>query len=73
MKKLNDNLAKRFHDLCNDIKNAQYSEDFFFRVGVASGFASGLFLSNVIDIDCYTAMHDYINIAREQWNLGGVC
>lgn len=48
MKKLNDDLAKRFYDLCNDIKNAQYSEDLFFRVGVASGFASGLFF-----IKCY--------------------
>lgn len=73
MKKLNDKLAMRFNDLCNDVKNAQYSKDFFFRVGVASGFASGLFLSNVIDIDCYTAMHDSINNAREQWKLGGDC
>lgn len=69
MKKLNDKLAKRFNDLCNDVKNAQYSEDLFFRVGVAFGFASGLFLSNVIDIDCYNAMNDCINNAREQCQL----
>ena len=46
---------------------------YFFRVGVASGFASALFLSNVIDIVCYTAMNDCINNAREQCNLGGAC
>ena len=73
MKKLNDKLAMKFNDLCEDVKNAQYSEDLFFRVGVAFGFASALFLSNVIDIDCYTEMNDCINNVREQCNLGGAC
>lgn len=74
MKKLNDGLARRFYDMCEDVKNSLNAEDLNYKVGVACGFASGLFLSNLVDIDCYSAMHDYINNAREQCKLGGaVC
>lgn len=73
MKKLNNGLARKFYDMCEDVKNSQNFEDLNFHVGVACGFASGLFLSNVIGIDCYTAMHDYINIVRGQCQLWGAC
>lgn len=71
MEKLSNELARRFYDMCESVKNAQNSEALIFSVGEACGFASGLLLSNVIDIDCYTTMHDYINIARDQCQLRG--
>lgn len=51
MKKLNDLLAKKFCDTCEDIKNAQNSDDLNFYVGIACGIACGLMLSGVIDVD----------------------
>lgn len=72
MKKLNDGLARRFYDMCEDVKNSSNTEDLNYYVGAACGFASGLFLSNLVDIYCYTAMHDYIKNARAQCKLGGV-
>lgn len=73
MKNLNNVLARKFYDMCEDVKNSQNFEDLNFHVGVACGFVAGLFLSKVIDIDCYTEMHDYINIVRDQCQLGGAC
>lgn len=70
MKKLNDVLAKKFYDTCENIKNAQNSDDLNFYVGVACGIASGLMLSGVIDVDCHMAMHLYIGVVRDECNLG---
>lgn len=69
MKDLNYALAKKFFETCESIKNAQNSDDLNFYVGVASGIASGLLLSNVIDIDCHEAMHHYIAVVRDKCNL----
>lgn len=69
MKKLNDLLGRRFYDMCEDVKNSQNSEDFYYYVGAVCGFASGLLLSNAIDFDCYTAMHEYISVVRKGWHL----
>lgn len=73
MKQLNDFLATRFYNVCEDIKNSLNSDDLNFHVGVACGFASALFLTDTIDSDCYSAMHEYIFIVREQCELGGIC
>lgn len=73
MKDLNGRLAKKFLDTCEDIKNSQSIEDLNFYCGLACGLASALFLSDVIDIDCYTAMHLHIGVARDECSLGGVC
>lgn len=72
MKDLNGMLAKKFLDTCEDIKNSQSIEDLNFYSGLACGLASALFLSDVIDIDCYTAMHLNIGVARDECSLGGV-
>lgn len=69
MKGLNNVLAKKFYDTCENIKKCKNSDDLNFYVGVACGIASGLMLSGVIDVDCYTAMHLYIGVVREQCNL----
>lgn len=66
MKGLNDVLASRFYALCDDIRNSLNSEELNFQVGVACGFASGLFLTDTIDIDCYKAMREYIDIVSER-------
>lgn len=65
MKNLNGALAKKFLDTCDNIKNAQNSDDLNFYVGAACGIASGLFLSDLIDVDCYTSMHLYIGVMRD--------
>jgi hypothetical protein len=70
MKKLNDVLAKKFYETGENIKNAQNSDDLNFYVGLGFGIASGLMLSGVIDVDCYTAMHIYICARRDECNLG---
>lgn len=70
MKKLNDVLAKKFYETCENIKNAQNSDDLNFYIGVAFGFTSGLLLSDVIDVDCYSAMNIYISARRDECNLG---
>lgn len=72
MKDLNGMLAKKFLDTCEDIKNSQSIEDLNFYSGLACGLASALFLSDVIDIDCYTAMHLNIGVARDECSLRGV-
>lgn len=69
----NDALARRFYDMCEDVKNSRNTEDLNYHLGVACGFATGLFLSNLVDIDCYTAMHDCINNVREQCKLWRCC
>lgn len=69
MKKLNDVLANKFYNECEEIKNARNSEDLNFHVGVACGFASGLLLSHLIDMECYTAMHLYIGTLHDGWFL----
>lgn len=66
MKKLNDTMAKRFYNMCVDIKDTQTREDLIFRVGVAIGFTSALFLSDVINVDCYTAMNQYITAVSKE-------
>lgn len=68
MRKLNDCLASKFYNLCDDIKMAHTSEDLNFHIGVACGFASGLLLSHAIDFDCYTAMQDYISVVFDGWH-----
>lgn len=73
MKDLDEKLAKRFLNVCDNIKNSQSIEDLNFYYGLACGLASALFLSDVIDIDCYTAMHLHIGVARDECILGGAC
>lgn len=70
MKDLNYVLSKKFLDTCDNIKNAQNSDDLNFYVGVACGIASGLWLSGVIDADCYMAMNLHISVVRDGCNLG---
>lgn len=72
MKGLNDLVAKKFYDTCENIKNAKNSDDLNFYVGVACGIDSGLLLSGVIDFDCHMLMHLYIGVARDECNLEGV-
>lgn len=69
MKVLNDKLAKKFIETCENIKNAQNSDDANFYVGTAGGIASGLFLSGVIDIECYTVMHLFIDAVLDECKL----
>lgn len=73
MKGLNDVLASRYYALCDDIRNSLNSDELNFQVGVACGFASGLFLTDTIDIDCYKAMREYIDIVSELCKLRGDC
>lgn len=65
MKNLNERLVDRFYDLCEDIKKSQKIEDLFFRLGVALGFISGLFLADIIDISSYQKMIEYISALRD--------
>lgn len=69
MKDLNDVLAKKFLETCDNIKNAQNSDDLNFYEGSACGIASGLLLSGLIDVDCYTLMHLYIDVMRVECYL----
>lgn len=69
MKDLDEKLAKRFLNVCDDIKNAKSVEDLMFHVGVACGFASELFLSNAIDVDCHTSMFHHIGVMCDEWHL----
>jgi hypothetical protein len=71
MKKLNDVSVRRFYAMCEDIKNSLTSEELNFNVGVACGFASGLFLTDTVNIDCYKAMRECIDSASVQSKLGG--
>lgn len=64
MKNLNERLVDRFYDLCKDIKKSQKIEDLDFRLGLACGFISGLFLADIIDISSYQKMHEYISALR---------
>ena len=73
MKGLNNVLASRYYALCDDIRNSSNSEVLNFQVGVACGFASGLFLTDTIDIDCYKAMRKYIDIVSVVCKFGGDC
>lgn len=68
MKKLNDVLASRFYDMCEDIKNSSNSEDLNFYIGVACGFSSALFLAGTIDNGCYKAMREYIDKVYGIWH-----
>lgn len=70
MKGLSNVLAKYFYDTCKNIKNSKNRDDLNFYVGVACGIASGLILSDVIGFDCYTTMHLYISVARDECKLG---
>lgn len=69
MKKLSDSLARRFYEMCENIKNTQNSDDLNFHLGTACGFSSALMLSNVIDFDCYVAMREYIDAVHDNWYL----
>ena len=64
MKNLNERLLSRFYDLCEDIKKTTKIEDLDFRLGMACGFISGLFLADIIDIGSYQKMHEYISTLR---------
>ena len=64
MKNSNDRLLNRFYDLCNDIKKVTKIEDLDFRLGLACGFISCLFLADIIDINSYQKMHEYISTLR---------
>lgn len=64
MKGLKNNLARRFYEICEDVKNSQNEKDLIFNFGVACGFTSALMLADVIDMDCYTAMYEYIREVR---------
>ena len=65
MKNSNERLLNRFYDLCNDIKKVTKIEDLDFRLGLACGFISGLFLADIIDISSYQKMHEYISTLKE--------
>ena len=65
MKNSNDRLVRRFYALCEDIKKSKDFEDLYFRLGLACGFISGLFLADIIDIGSYQKMHEYISTIRE--------
>ena len=67
MKKLNGVLASRFYDMCEGIKNSLNNEDLNFYFGIACGFASGLLLTDTIDIECYKAMREYIDTVHGIW------
>lgn len=69
MKDLDEKLAKKFLNVCDDIKNAKSVEDLMFHVGVACGIASALFLSNAINVDYYTSMLLHIGVMRDEWYL----
>lgn len=69
MKNLNESLLVRFYDLCEDIKKSKDFEDLYFRLGLACGFISGLFLADIIDIDSYQKMHEYISTVRDGLEL----
>lgn len=53
MKNSNDRLLNRFYDLCEDIKKSKDYEDLYFRLGLACGFISSLFLADIINISSY--------------------
>ena len=65
MKNSNERLLRRFYELCNDIKKVTKIEDLDFRLGLACGFISGLFLADIIDIGSYQKMHEYISTLRD--------
>ena len=69
MKNSNDRLVNRFYDLCEDIKKSKDFEDLYFRLGLACGFISGLFLADIIDINSYQKMHEYISSVRDGLEL----
>lgn len=69
MKNSNDRLVRIFYDLCEDIKKSKDDEDLYFRLGLACGFISGLFLADTIDIDSYQKMHEYIRTVRDGLEL----
>ena len=69
MKNSNDRLLNRFYDLCDDIKKAKDFEDLYFRLGLACGFISGLFLADIIDLGSYQKMHEYISTVRDGLEL----
>ena len=69
MKNSNERLVSRFYDLCEDIKKSKDFEDLYFRLGLACGFISGLFLADIIDIDSYQKMHEYISSVRDGLEL----
>ena len=64
MKNSNDRLLSRFYELCDDIKEVTAIEYLDFRLGLACGFISGLFLADIIDISSYEKMHEYISTIR---------
>ena len=64
MKNSNDRLLSRFYGLCDDIKEVTTIEYLDFRLGLACGFISGLFLADIIDISSYKKMHEYISTIR---------
>ena len=64
MKNSNDRLVNRFYDLCEDIKKSKDFDDFYFRLGLACGFISGLFLADIINISSYENAHEYIRTIR---------
>lgn len=69
MKNSNERLVSRFYDLCEDIKKSKDFDDLYFRLGLACGFISGLFLADIISIDCYQKMHEYISEVRDGLEL----
>ena len=64
MKNSNDRLVSRFYDLCEDIKKVTKIEDLDFRLGLACGFISGLYLADIINISSYENAHEYIRTIR---------
>lgn len=69
MKNANERLVSRFYDLCEDIKKSKDFEDLYFRLGLACGFISGMFLADIIDIYSYQKMHEYISTIRDEMEL----
>ena len=69
MKNSNYRLLNRFYVMCEDIKKSKDFEDLYFRLGRACGFISGLFLADIIDINYYQKMHEYISSVRDGIDL----
>lgn len=56
MKKLSNDLAKRYYQMIEDIINSKNYGDLRCAHGVCLGFASALFVADIIDLECYNGM-----------------
>ena len=69
MKNSNDRLLKIFYDLCDDIKKSKDFKDLYFRLGLACGFISGLFLVDIIDLGSFKKCMSILGQLKMSWKL----